>query len=92
MEKKSVTSDQIARLLTERIHIEAPSADTDLMGAGLLDSLSLVELMTSLEEQFDIRISFDEIEIDNFSSVTRIVEYVNLRLASRIEDTSVLAS
>lgn len=92
MEKKSVTSDQIVRLLTERIHIEAPSADTDLMGAGLLDSLSLVELMTSLEEQFDIRISFDEIEIDNFSSVTRIVEYVNLRLASRIEDTSVLAS
>lgn len=92
MEKKSVTSDQIVRLLTERIHIEAPSADTDLMGAGLLDSLSLVELMTSLEEQFDIRISFDEIEIDNFSSVTRIVEYVNLRLASRIEDTSVLAN
>lgn len=91
MDKKSVTSDQIIRLLAERIHIEAPSADTDLMGAGLLDSLSLVELMTGLEEQFDIRISFDEIEIDNFSSVTRIVEYVNLRLASRIEDSSVLA-
>lgn len=91
MEKKSVTSDQIIRLLTERIHIEVPSADTDLMAAGLLDSLSLVELMTGLEEQFDIRISFDEIEIDNFSSITRIVEYVNLRLASRIEDSSVLA-
>ncbi|MBK9313224.1 MAG: acyl carrier protein [Acidobacteria bacterium] len=90
MVNKSVDCDQIIRLLIERVHIEAPSADTDLMGAGLLDSLSLVELMTGLEEQFDIRISFDEIEIDNFSSVTRIVEYVNQRLASRVENIPTL--
>lgn len=88
---KTVTTDQIIRLLAERVHIETPSVDTDLMEAGLLDSLSLVELMTGLEEQFDIRISFDEIEIDNFSSVSRIVEFLNSRLAARTEGAPALA-
>jgi len=88
---KTVTTDQVIRLLADRVHIETPSVDTDLMEAGLLDSLSLVELMTGLEEQFEIRISFDEIEIDNFSSVFRIVEFLNSRLADRTEGAPALA-
>jgi len=49
------------------------------MESGLLDSLTLVELMSSLEEQFGISISFDEVEIDNFRSARRIAEFVNRR-------------
>jgi len=75
----AVSNDQIIRLLSERVHVEAPSADTDLMETGLLDSLTLVELMSSLEEQFGIHISFDEVEIDNFRSARRIAEFVNRR-------------
>ena len=74
-----VLNDQIIHLLSERVHVEAPSADTDLMESGLLDSLTLVELMSSLEEQFGINISFDEVEIDNFRSASRIAEFVNRR-------------
>jgi acyl carrier protein len=75
----TVSYDQITHLLSERVHVEAPSVDTDLMESGLLDSLTLVELMSSLEEQFNIRISFEEIEIDNFRSVRRIAEFVSQR-------------
>jgi acyl carrier protein len=74
-----VSTDRIIHLLSERIHVEAPSADTDLMESGLLDSLTLVELMSSLEEQFGINISFDEVEIDNFRSARRIAEFVTQR-------------
>ncbi|MBO0859590.1 MAG: acyl carrier protein [Chloracidobacterium sp.] len=74
----AVSSDRIIHLL-EEICLEAPSADTDLIESGLLDSLMLVELMSSLEEQFGINISFDEIEIDNFRSARRIAEFVNRR-------------
>jgi len=49
------------------------------METGLLDSLTLVELMSSLEEEFGIHISFDEVEIDNFRSARRIAEFVNRR-------------
>jgi methoxymalonate biosynthesis acyl carrier protein len=79
MVNQIVSHDQIFHLLSERVQIEAPSVDTDLMESGLLDSLTLVELMTGLEEQFGIRISFDEIEIDNFRSVTNIADFVNRR-------------
>jgi acyl carrier protein len=75
----AVSNDQIIHLLSEKVHVLAPSADTDLMETGLLDSLTLVELMSSLEEQFGIHISFDEVEFDNFRSVKRIAEFVNQR-------------
>ncbi|HKQ75614.1 MAG TPA: acyl carrier protein [Blastocatellia bacterium] len=75
----AVSNDRIIHLLSERVHVEAPSADTDLMESGLLDSLTLVELMSTLEEQFGVHISFDEVEIDNFRSARRIAEFVNQR-------------
>jgi len=79
----AVSNDRIIHLLSEKVHVEVPSADTDLMESGLLDSLALVELMSSLEEQFGINISFDEVEIDNFRSARRIAEFVNQRSRPR---------
>ena len=74
---------KIGEFLSRRIHVEAPSFDTDLMESGLLDSLTLVELMTGLEEEFGVQISFDEIELDNFRSVNKISEFVSQRAATR---------
>lgn len=74
---------KIGEFLSRRIHVEAPTFDTDLMESGLLDSLTLVELMTGLEEEFGITISFDEIELDNFRSITRISEFVSQRAAAQ---------
>jgi acyl carrier protein len=71
--------DKITKLLSEKVLIEASSVETDLVETGLLDSLKLVELMTSLEDEFGITISFDEIEIENFRSVASIAEYVSRR-------------
>jgi len=83
----AVSDDQIIHLLLQKLHVEAPSLDTDLMASGLLDSLALVELMSSLEEQFGIHITFDEVEIDNFRSARKIAEFVNQR--SMPQDVSV---
>jgi acyl carrier protein len=77
MTNGTVSYDQITRLLSEKVHIVPPSLEADLLESGLLDSLTLVELMSSLEEQFGIHISFDDIEIDNFRSVKNIAEFVN---------------
>ncbi len=85
----AVSYDRIINLLSESVHIEAPSADTDLMESGLLDSLTLVELMSNLEEQFGLHISFDEIEIDNFRSPRRIADFVNQRTSPKEATVSV---
>lgn len=39
---------------------------------GLLDSMNIVELVSELEEQFDIEIQFCDITRNNFESVARI--------------------
>jgi len=41
-----------------------------------LDSLIFVDLVMYLEQQFDIRISADELEPDNFRSVAKIAGFV----------------
>jgi acyl carrier protein len=82
MNNGTISYDQITLLLAEKVHIAAPSVETDLLDSGMLDSLTLVELMSSLEEQYGIHISFDDIEIDNFRSVKNIAEFVSKQSAT----------
>ena len=67
---------RIAALFAEHLQIEVPSPETDLIGEGILDSLKFVELLVQLEQTFGIRISLDELELDQFRSVRRIAEFV----------------
>jgi acyl carrier protein len=76
MEKRIALQEQITKLLSERVHVESPSVDTDLMESGLLDSLTLVELIVGLEEEFGIKIPFEEVELDHFRSVESIARFV----------------
>lgn len=85
MANHTAIHNQIVQILSDKIHIEVPSVETDLMESGLLDSLTLVELMASLEEKFGIGISFDDIELDNFRSVERISDFVIAQKSLREE-------
>jgi acyl carrier protein len=89
MVSSTTIHETITKLLSERVHVEVPAVDTDLMESGLLDSLTLVELMAGLEEEFGFSISFDEIELDNFRSVNRIADYVSDR-SSVLETTGAI--
>lgn len=76
--------DRIAALFSEALHVEVPSADTDLFEAGVLDSLAFVELLAGLEREFDLRTSIDDLEIDHFRSLAEIESFVAARLASSV--------
>ena len=71
--------DQITELLLEKVHVEVPSVDTDLMEAGILDSVTLVEVILNLEETFGTKINLEDVELDQFRSVARIAELVENR-------------
>lgn len=43
----------------------------------VLDSITIVELVVELENEFGIKIPFNEIVEDNFETVERIVNYLN---------------
>ncbi len=73
---------QVAALFAEQLNVEVPAADTDLFETGLLDSLRFVELLAAIEEAFAIRISVEEIEIDDFRTVSRIARFLAGKLLS----------
>lgn len=66
----------IAAMFSEKLNLDVPAADTDLVDAGLLDSLTFVELLLLLEQEFGIEITIDNLEIDDFRSISRIAMFV----------------
>ena len=69
-------SDRLRRLFLESLSIEVPSVDTDIIQTGLLDSLGLVELLFQIEREFQLRLSLDEIDIDQFRTLRSIGEFL----------------
>lgn len=62
----------IAELLSSKLQIEVPTLDTDLMETGALDSMKLVDLLLTIEQEFGIELSLENIELEEFRSVRTI--------------------
>ena len=73
---------EIAQLFRERLQVDVPAADVDLFATGVVDSLMFVKLLTSLEERFGIRVSFEELEIDDFRTLAQITSFVIAKRAA----------
>jgi acyl carrier protein len=68
---------RLKAFFSEKLSVEVSSVDTDLAQTGILDSLALVELLTYIEKEFGTEVSLDNVEIEDFRSVSRIAEYVD---------------
>jgi acyl carrier protein len=73
---------RVAKLFTDRLHTDVPGAETDLFETGILDSLRFVELLAALEEAFGVRIAVQDLEIDDFRSVSRIADFLSMKHAT----------
>jgi acyl carrier protein len=69
-------AQQISALFSEKLHLQVPSLDTDLIETGLVDSLTFVEFLAQLEQEFDVHVSLEDLELDHFRTVTRIAAFV----------------
>ena len=67
---------QLLRLFAEKLNVEVPSAQTDLIDTGLVDSLTFVEFLAQLEAAFGIHVSLEDLEIDRFRSISRIASFI----------------
>ena len=72
----STLHQQIAQLFQDKLNLEVPAIDTDLIETGALDSLALVDLLVSLEQEFGMPIPLEEVEIDSFRTVASIAEFL----------------
>jgi acyl carrier protein len=67
---------EVANLFVQQLNVEVPAPETDLFATGILDSLRFVELLAALEETFAIEVSLEDIEIDDFRTLSHIAAFV----------------
>lgn len=63
----------------EREGVTAPQAKDDLFKQGVLDSFTLVDFVSLLEEQYSIKISDSDVSPENFRSIEVIEQYLDSR-------------
>ncbi len=72
--------DKVKRIIAERLEIDPGdiSLDAEFISDLGADSLDIVELLMSLEDEFDLEISDEEAE--QIKTVKDAVDYINERL------------
>lgn len=55
--------------------------DESFLEAGIVDSLGVVELVSFVEETYDIEVPDDDIVPDNFDSVNNLTTYITSKVA-----------
>lgn len=58
------------------------SETDDLVEAEVMDSLGIMKLILFLEETFDVKISDDDLTLENFSSIQTIYSLVERKIKS----------
>ena len=61
MSDTNALRERIAGVFADALHLDVPSADTDLFETGVLDSLAFVELLLQLEHEFGVTTSVDDL-------------------------------
>jgi len=67
---------QLLALVSKRVNVEIPSVETDLIEAGIMDSLALVDLLLRIEEEFGVRVPLEELKIDDLRSVAGLARVI----------------
>lgn len=66
---------KVHKIFREGLELDV-DVDTDVIEDGLLDSLAFVQLLLALEEEFGVKVDLADLELDDFSTVTRIARLV----------------
>ena len=74
MDSSTILQRRVASFFSERLHVDVPLYDADLVQTGVLDSLALVELILFIEQEFRFEVPLDE--IDHFRSISSIAALI----------------
>lgn len=69
-------SEKVSNYVLSSVNIDSIDYDMDIYEEGLISSLFAIELMTFLEKNFDIKITTNDLDMDNYKSINSITEFV----------------
>ena len=67
---------EIGRLIRREFPAEPGAPEEDLVAAGVLDSLTLIQLLVQLEEHFGVSIPLSELELDDIRSIRSLARLI----------------
>ena len=56
------------------------SQSTLLFSSGLLDSLSLIDIVQEVEQLFQVKVHWSELNLENFDSIGQIQKYISRKI------------
>jgi acyl carrier protein len=75
MTEQKITA-RIQRIFEETFSVSAPAPQTDIIEAGLLDSVALVTFLFEIELQFGMEVPLASLEIDDFRTIESIARLI----------------
>ena len=84
MSEHSAALERLRALFLRLFHVDVPSADTDLLESGILDSLQLVDLLLEIERDFGQRIEVEAIELDDLRTLARLARLLGVPSPARV--------
>ncbi|MBA4241560.1 MAG: D-alanyl carrier protein [Sphingobacteriaceae bacterium] len=73
------TTQQVIADKIQEVAFTKVGLNDELFKSGILSSIIVIDLATSLEEEFNIQIPFNEISIENFSTVELIDNFIKTK-------------
>lgn len=82
LEKKSSDiSKSIGQYLQSKLPCdEVIASDQDVLMSGILDSLGIADLLSFLEQQFKLKIPFEDVTVENFSTIRAMTSFVEKKI------------
>ncbi|MFA7273724.1 MAG: phosphopantetheine-binding protein [Crocinitomicaceae bacterium] len=68
----------------EEIAFSEVERSEKLWNTGILDSITIVELAVEIEEEYGIKIAFDEIIEDNFMTIDQLIVFIEKKQNERV--------
>ncbi len=67
-----VLKTRVLKVLEKSLQIKLSDTNINLVETGMLDSLSLIEFIVALENEFSIDVSFDDLDLNRFKTINEI--------------------
>lgn len=75
--------EKLIRFLGHFFNVDETDGDTNFFELGYVNSLFGQQLVIFLENNFNITIEIEDMDIDNFSTINNIINFVNKKLSSK---------
>jgi len=63
--------------------LQEVSVDDDLIENGVIDSLGYLEIITFVEDEFQIEVEDDQVTPENFQSIAAIATYIQSQMGTK---------